>query len=124
MLCAFVFFVKLQYFRIFALENKMYIYKMYWYFYRTTLSLNIGFSFCVTMLATFYGGNPVVWFPVCFATVGLLATLLYKEVVRPFEYYFYYNRGITKTKLFLFCWLVNILPASLFLILIYYVTYT
>ena len=92
---------------------------MYWYFYRSTIILNI----CVSILVAFFTGSLfLVVFPVCFATIGLFAVFLYKEVARPLEYFFYYNRGITKIKLFLFCMLINILPASLFLIFFFYVS--
>ena len=94
---------------------------MYWTFYRSTLTLNAGVSTCISLLAYINGENILVWFPVCFASAGLLAVVLYKEIARPVEYYFFYNRSISKIKLFLFSWIVNLLLSSLFLIAIYYV---
>ena len=91
---------------------------MYWTFYRSTVTLNICVSFVVAFLTR---GDLFFYFPVCFATIGLLAVFLYKEIARPLEYYFYYNRSISKIKLMLFCFIVNILLAVLILTIIIYV---
>jgi len=48
--------------------------------------------------------------------------LFYKEIVRPVEYYFYYNQSISQIKLVVFCLLVNILPSALILTIVYYAT--
>ena len=95
---------------------------LYWAFYKSTVTLNICVSFAVAFLGMIYDGNFLVLFAGSFLTVGLLAVFLYKEIACPLEYYFYYNRGITKTKLIIFCLLVNILPATLILTITLYVS--
>ena len=91
---------------------------MYWTFYRSTLTLNFFVSFLFSFLT---GADLFVYLPVCFATIGLFAVFLYKEIARPFEYYFYYNHAITKIKLILFCLIANILLAALILTIKIYV---
>ena len=95
---------------------------MYWSFYRSTIILSLGVSLAVAILALLMlSGNVFVIFAGCFVTVGPLSSFLYKEITCPLEYYFYYNRGISKIKLLLFCLLVNIPLSSLVLIFSFYV---
>ena len=77
---------------------------MYWTFYRSTIILNSLVSFLIALIT----GEMLLFFPICYATIGLLAVFLYKEIARPNNYYFYYNQGISKVKLMMFCFLVNI----------------
>jgi hypothetical protein len=60
-------------------------------------------------------------FSICFVSIGLFFAFLYKEIACPHEYYFYYNRGISKIKLIFFCLFVSILPSALILIILHYV---
>ena len=92
---------------------------MYWAFYKSTVVLNI----CVSGMVAFLTREALlVTFPICFATVGLLVAFLYKEIARKMEYYFYFNRGISKIKLMLFCFMVNVLLALPILFIVFYVT--
>ena len=95
---------------------------IYWFFYKSTLTVNLTVSFAIGFLGIIWGGTFMA-FPVSFTTVGLFFALLYKETVCPNEYYFYYNRGISKIKLISICLLVNIVvSAPLILIILHYVS--
>ena len=99
------------------------LFMLYWAFYKSTVILNIAVSFALASLATVFSGDVFtfcIYFPGSFATIGLLFVFLYKEIAFPLEYYFYYNRGITKIKLFIFCFLINVLPATLILTILHY----
>jgi len=92
--------------------------RLYLAFYKSTVILNL----CVSLAIAFITGQFFVFFAISFATFGLLAVFLFQEIVRPLEYYFYYNRGISKIKLIIFCLLVNLLLGTLFLTILHYVT--
>ena len=86
---------------------------MYWAFYKSTLAINIFTSLFFCLVA-----RNINVFALSLVTIGLFFDFLYKEVVRPYEYYFYYNRGISKIKLIIFCMLVNVSASVLFLIIV------
>ena len=83
---------------------------MYWTFYKSTITINLGFSGIVGLVAL-----SITAFAICMVTFGLFLSLLYKETIHSQEYYFYFNRGISKIKLFIFCIVVNCL-LSIFLL--------
>ena len=90
---------------------------LYRAFYKSTVILNI----CVSFVIAFVTGQFFAFFAISYATLGLLAVFLYKEIAYPAEYYFYYNRGITKIKLIIFCFLVNIPLSTLIFTFLNYV---
>ena len=94
---------------------------LYWAFYKSTLTLNIIVSFVIALVAMVYGGNFFIVFAVSFMSSGLFAVLFYKEIDCSLEYYFYYNQNISKIKLIVFCFLVNILPSALISMLAHHV---
>ena len=76
---------------------------IYWAFYKSTITINLVVSLMVGLVST-----SITIFAVSLVTFGLFFAFLYKEVVRPYEYYFYYNRGISKIKLIVFCLIFEI----------------
>jgi len=92
--------------------------KLYWAFYKSTITINLVVSLMLFLVT----GVSITVFAVSLVTAGLFFAFLYKEIWRPREYYFYYNWGISKVKLMLFCVLVNILPAALILTTLFHVT--
>jgi len=97
------------------MTNKLW--SLYWAFYKSTLNINLVVSLLVFLVSS----GSITFFAISFVFFGLFFALLYKEIARPREYYFYYNWGITKIKLMIFCVFVNILPSALILIIAYYV---
>jgi len=86
-------------------------------FYKSTLLLSTSFA---AMMAIFTLLSPALFIPmfaVAFMTGGTILSLLYKELSRKHEYYFYYNLAITKTTLFLTCALTNILLGMLLIVI-------
>ena len=78
--------------------------RMYWGFYKETLPINWGISF---LLATITYPVPSSKFFLLIMASGAFLSLFYKELSRKNEYYFYYNRGITKLKLWSLTLLLN-----------------
>ena len=96
--------------------------KLLYAFYKSTLTINLSASFLLTILTlavsisenwgTGLGGllvNFVQSFLLVFLTAGFLISIIYKELTYKEEYYFYYNRGVGRVKLFLFCVALNLL---------------
>ena len=93
--------------------------KMYWTFYKSTLTTNIAVSLLVGVASI-----SISVFTVSFSSIGLFVAFLQRELMRPQEYYFYYNQCISKVKLIIFCLSVNILLSALILTIAHYVTFT
>ena len=92
------------------------ILSIYWAFYKSTITVNLVVSLSIGVVS-----RSITVFAISLVSIGLFFAFLYKEAVCPQEYYFYYNRKISKIKLIIFCFLVSILPSSLILIIVHYV---
>lgn len=79
---------------------------LYMIFYKSTLALSFSFS----AMAGAFGGLHYFFFVFGMSLMsgGTVLTLMYKEIVRPYEYYFYFNKGISKLQLFSCCSLLNL----------------
>jgi hypothetical protein len=97
---------------------------IYWAFYKSTVTVNLAVSFAISCILFLQGAiwNGIATFAVSLITVGLFLAFLYKEAVCPQEYYFYYNRGISKIKLIIFCFCVNVPPSAVILTIVHYAT--
>lgn len=90
-------------------------------FYRSTLSLNWGFSLACAILV--FVQFPKV-LPISLMTAGSLLSFYYKNLSRKGDYFFYYNRGISKTQLFFFTILMNGLVGAMLYRLLNLVAYS
>lgn len=90
-------------------------------FYRSTLALNWGFSLACAIIGVIQFSKVL---PISLMTSGSLLSLYYKNLSRKGDYFFYYNRGIRKTQLFLFTILLNGLVGALLYILLNHVAYS
>ena len=90
----------------------------------------IKLSFFVSLLATFLAvvlnqhgitlSGLIITFLIGFLTGGFLSGILFYNMFRKKEYYFYYNLGISKLRLILISYLFHlIISLPLFLISIY-----
>jgi hypothetical protein len=77
-------------------------------------------NFAVSLLGGIITRN-IPFFAISYAVIGFVFVFLYKEIVRPNEYYFYYNQGISKIRLYSFCLIINVLFAILVLIIYDYI---
>jgi hypothetical protein len=88
------------------------IIKLYFQFYKITLVLN--WSPSIALAAFFYimsGENYILYLFALFSmSFGFIFSIIIKESTfsKKDEYYFYYNFGITKIKLFMICEFLNI----------------
>ena len=93
--------------------------RLFWTFFKSTLTINVVVSLTVALLAYFWTDN-ILAFPICFMTGGPLLAFADKEIIRPNEYYLYFNRGISKYQLITFTMAVCfILGISAFIIISY-----
>lgn len=94
--------------------------KLIWNFYKTLIWMNLTFSFFMT----FYLKTPSSFFQKLFlvyVTTGFLFSLGYFEYFKKKEYYFYFNRSISKPKLYLFAAILNTAIGVFLLITAYHV---
>ena len=75
-------------------------------FYKSTLLLSIA---CGVMLAALNFNIFFVAFGFGFLSAGSVISITYKEISKQHEYYFYYNKGISKFTLILSCILTNLI---------------
>jgi hypothetical protein len=89
--------------------------RLYWTFHKSTLALNLLFSFAISLIlaALFFKV-----FPISIMTGGPLLSFFYKEIARKNEYYFYYNRGISKLNLIVVSMALNVLTGIVLKIII------
>jgi hypothetical protein len=111
---------------------------LYWAFYKSTITLNYGISFMFALVAPAMAGGFLPgevsaetypeavcrYFAYSIVFLGPEVAIIYKNMVRPSEYYFYYNQGISLIKLIYCCLVVNIPAATSALILRHYVAQT
>lgn len=90
-------------------------------FYRSTLVLNWGFSLACAILVAIQFPKVL---PISLMSSGSLLSFYYKSLSRKGDYFFYYNRGIRKTQLFLFTILMNLLVGAILYILLNHVAYS
>jgi len=90
--------------------------KAYLRFHGTTLIPNWLFSVCMAALFHFTRGIPLPYgFAVFSTTFGFLLSLIIKESAFSDKvgYYFYYNLGASKTKLFMFSLVLNVILGAI-----------
>jgi hypothetical protein len=89
--------------------------KLYWEFYKSTLFANLLFSVVISLIVfpLFFTILPIV-----IMTGGPVLSLFYKEISQKNEYYFYYNRGISKISLILSNMFLNVLTGLILLFVI------
>jgi small-conductance mechanosensitive channel len=76
--------------------------RAFWKFYIDLTKFNLGISFLVAFIASFWDGI------LMFATGGMVLSLLAYSYFHFNEYYLYYNSGLTKARLVLTSWVINI----------------
>ncbi len=82
-------------------------------FYKSTLTLNITSS---TLLCIVGYPDILLAFGICFLSGGSIFSLLFLEIGKQDEYYFYYNKGLSKWTLLLSCFIINIFIGVLLII--------
>jgi len=83
-------------------------------FYKSTLLFSIA---CGVMLGALNFQIFFVAFGFSFLSAGTVISLLYKEMSKQHEYYFYYNKGISKQTLIFTCILTNLVIGILLIII-------
>jgi hypothetical protein len=81
--------------------------KLYHLFFLSTLKINVPLSLLACLLIS--KGDWTIFFdslPYMAGGVGIITSLLYKEVMEKEAYYFYYNSGIPKRNLIVFTFIV------------------
>jgi len=83
-------------------------------FYKTILLINIGFSTAISVILL-----PIFFqiFPLAFLTGGIVIGILYVELSKKNQYYFFYNLGLSKKFLISFSIMINTVVGVFILIL-------
>jgi hypothetical protein len=104
---------------------------LHWEYFKSTLvqnlSVSVILSFIVYMALKNLSDAPpplhIVYIRCCMIG-GPLLCFFYKEMTRKNEYYFYFNRGISKLSLFIVTLSIYILTGSLLIIILHYAKLT
>ncbi len=85
-------------------------------FYKVLLLINLGFSTAISVIIF-----PIFLqiFPLAFLTGGIVIGILYIELSKNNQYYFFYNLGLSKKSLISFSVVINTLIGISILILIH-----
>jgi hypothetical protein len=97
--------------------------RLYLYYFRTTLLANWSISLFFSILLSGFSFPSFLYiFSILSITLGFLISFLIKQssFLNKEEYYFFYNVGITKVKLIIFCTVLNIVFALTIIIGCYY----
>lgn len=89
--------------------------RLYWEFHKSTVILNLVFSVVLSLIVF-----PLFFtvLPISLMTGGPILSLFYKEISHKNEYYFYYNRGISKINLIITSMFLNVLTVLILLFII------
>ena len=90
-------------------------YKLYFQFFTGTLKINLPFSLITSIIIFSVWGYLIVYsFAFLYVSLGFIISIIIKEsgFSNKDEYYFYYNFGISKIKLFIMCELMNLIFAT------------
>jgi len=102
--------------------------KLYWEYYKSTLFFNLSSSVLLTIvlleaaksLSIAHLSFQILYL-LCVMSCGTFISLFYKELSRKGEYYFYYNQGISKLKLWIATITTNIVGGVFLIYILYYV---
>lgn len=108
-------------------SNKMIKLKFYWVYFKSTIVLNLSSS--VLLSSIIMSGlinlpDPPPFHEIyifCCMFGGPFICFFYKELSRKEEYYFYFNRGITKLSLIIMTLLTYIIIGLILLIILHHV---
>jgi len=104
---------------------------LHWEYFKSTLVLNLASSVLFAYITFFFLKglpDPPPPFPIIYIRSlmygGPLFCFLYKEISRKNEYYFYYNRGISKLSLWIVTITTYILTGTLLINILQYAKLT
>ena len=90
--------------------------KLIFHFYKDQILLNALASICLGFLT--YPVFKEYGFPISFMSGGFILSIGYYEIAKQKQYYFYYNRGLSKIHLYLSSLLMNTFIGVLFILII------
>jgi len=93
-------------------------------FYQSTLTLSIEASAMFAGMSFLHPMFMIPAFGAFLLSAGTVITLLYKETSKQHEYYFYYNKGLSKSMLILSCVIGNIFIGIIFISIYLYAQHT
>lgn len=81
--------------------------KLLWLYYKDLIRFNIPFSIIVGLVGMFVSGF-LNAFCFSFLTGGFLLSIYFYNLRYSSQYYFYYNKGLTKIHLWSGCCMINV----------------
>lgn len=103
--------------------------KAHWIFFKSTLLIGIGAALGMCLLSAAMPPGPsapqetniilsLISLFFLFLPAGIVLDLIYKEIARKEEYYFYYNLSITRIELWIVTLLLSYFPSILIKIIL------
>lgn len=89
-------------------------------FYKELLSINVTISICLAVLT--HDGFGIYGFPFSFMSAGYLLSLAYFEVTKSNQYYFYFNKSLSRLYLFLSACFINAVLGLVMTLILYLCT--
>lgn len=90
--------------------------KLIFHYYKELLLINSSVSICLGLLT--YMLFKAYGFPIAFMTGGYLLSLGYFELSKKKQYYFYFNKGLSKLQLYISSFIINTVIGLLLLLTI------
>jgi len=94
--------------------------KLLYCYYKDLIIINISVSLCVALIAfatTFNIAISSLVFSNCFISGGYIISVFYYEIAKNNQYYFFYNRGLSKLSLYILSFLFNLTIGGLFILI-------
>jgi hypothetical protein len=89
--------------------------KLRYLYYKEIFKINLLISICIGVVFLAFG---YYGFPISFMTAGYFLSILYFETSKHDQYYFYYNKGLSRLDLYLSGLLINSLMGIVFFVII------
>jgi hypothetical protein len=84
-------------------------------YYKSLLLMNVIISICLGLMSLIIGKYG---FPICFMTGGYVLSILYYELSKQKQYYFYFNKGLSKQTLYITSFIINTILGIIIVLLI------
>ncbi len=86
--------------------------KLLWEFYKSVIMINVF----LIIISLIYNPNTIM-INLCLFAIPII--YFYKKYYRENEYYFYYNKNISKLNLYTFCFVLNFILSILILLILW-----
>jgi hypothetical protein len=90
--------------------------KLIFHYYKDLVLINVVISICLGLLT--FVGFKFYGFPISYMTGGYILSVGYYEMSKQKQYYFYFNKGLSKIHLYLSSFIINSMIGILLILII------